>query len=167
MNTLLLQIQIYGYNSELYANASQARGRAHGITALAVFVRVSRTKTPDEREVSANAELDALVGSLQYILHKGDSVSLRSLSISDLVPPMSSIITYDGSLTTPGCEETVTWNILNKPLYISSEQVRDSRSPSDASILRSHESFKIIDPRVRMENIDPFPDGTNAEIEAR
>ena len=34
-------------------------------------------------------------------------------------------MTYSGSLTQPGCKETVTWIIYNKPLYISGNQVKD------------------------------------------
>lgn len=32
-------------------------------------------------------------------------------------------MTYDGSLTMPSCDETVTWIILNKPIYITKQQV--------------------------------------------
>ena len=32
-------------------------------------------------------------------------------------------VTYDGSLTHPGCHETVTWIILNRPIFISRKQV--------------------------------------------
>lgn len=32
-------------------------------------------------------------------------------------------LTYEGSLTEPPCEETVTWVILNKPGYITADQV--------------------------------------------
>ncbi|PSN30599.1 Carbonic anhydrase-related protein 10 [Blattella germanica] len=32
-------------------------------------------------------------------------------------------MTYDGSTTMPACHETVTWIILNKPIYITKQQV--------------------------------------------
>ena len=32
-------------------------------------------------------------------------------------------LTYDGSLTEPPCEETVTWIVLNKPAYVTADQV--------------------------------------------
>lgn len=34
-------------------------------------------------------------------------------------------LTYEGSLTEPPCEETVTWIILNKPGYITADQVSE------------------------------------------
>ena len=30
---------------------------------------------------------------------------------------------YSGSLTTPTCNEVVTWNVMKKPIYVSSNQV--------------------------------------------
>ena len=30
---------------------------------------------------------------------------------------------YPGSLTTPGCYETVTWNVMKTPLYVTDAQV--------------------------------------------
>lgn len=39
------------------------------------------------------------------------------------MPPNSSYMTYSGSLTFPGCYETVTWVIMNNPIYITKEDV--------------------------------------------
>jgi carbonic anhydrase len=46
----------------------------------------------------------------------GQNVTLKSLSIRDLVPDDQSYMTYEGSLTMPACSETVTWIIINKVL---------------------------------------------------
>ena len=35
-----MQIQFYGYNAELYANASEARHKSQGLVAIAVMVQV-------------------------------------------------------------------------------------------------------------------------------
>ena len=51
----------------------------------------------------------------------GSSNSLSSVSISSLIPSTSQFITYEGSLTQPSCQESVTWIIPNKPIYISEE----------------------------------------------
>ena len=36
-------------------------------------------------------------------------------------------MTYEGSTTYPGCWETVTWIILNKPIYLSREEMFELR----------------------------------------
>ena len=54
-------------------------------------------------------------------LHPGSSTSLTSLSLSSLIPTTSEFITYEGSLTQPSCQESVTWIIPNKPIYITPE----------------------------------------------
>ena len=57
-----------------------------------------------------------------YNLHlSGSSTSLTSLSLSSLIPTTSEFITYEGSLTQPSCQESVTWIIPNKPIYITPE----------------------------------------------
>lgn len=45
------------------------------------------------------------------------------MSILELLPDTDYYMTYDGSTTMPGCYETVTWVILNKPVYITKQQV--------------------------------------------
>jgi len=55
-------------------------------------------------------------------------VRLEGLRLDELLPVTSHYVTYDGSLTQPGCQETVTWLLLNKPFYISERHVRVSAS---------------------------------------
>lgn len=129
-----LQVQIYAYNSELYENATEARSRAYGIAAVSMFVKVANAKEAlpktgqhflKESNLSKpNLELKMLTDQLQHIIYKGDSVVLKALSVHELLPNTSALITYEGSLTAPGCEETATWILLNRPLYVSSQQVQ-------------------------------------------
>ena len=39
--------------------------------------------------------------------------------------------TYQGSLTTPGCNEIVTWIVLETPIKISKKQLKALRSLTD------------------------------------
>ena len=50
------------------------------------------------------------------------------LALSDLIPvywlnPMRRFFRYEGSLTTPNCNEAITWNVFQDPIYISQDQV--------------------------------------------
>jgi carbonic anhydrase len=53
----------------------------------------------------------------------GQEVEVKRLSIRGLLPETDYYMTYDGSTTMPACHETVTWVILNKPIYITKQQV--------------------------------------------
>ncbi|ROT72241.1 putative carbonic anhydrase [Penaeus vannamei] len=67
-------------------------------------------------------EMDALV-----MATFGSSSPPHHLIISELLPSTEQYLTYDGSLTVPGCYETVTWILPNKPIYISFAQMRNLR----------------------------------------
>lgn len=49
---------------------------------------------------------------------------VNKLSVRGLLPDTDYYMTYDGSTTAPACYETVTWIIVNKPIYITKQQVR-------------------------------------------
>lgn len=53
----------------------------------------------------------------------GDWTPLPKLRLGRLLPVTDHYVTYQGSLTYPGCHETVTWLIYNRPVYISQAQV--------------------------------------------
>jgi hypothetical protein len=48
---------------------------------------------------------------------------ISGIPLQVLLPQTSQYITYEGSLTQPQCQETVTWVIFNKPIYITERQV--------------------------------------------
>jgi len=58
----------------------------------------------------------------------GQEVRMLGVRLDELLPATSDYVTYDGSLTQPGCQETVTWLLLNKPLYVTQRHVRDASS---------------------------------------
>lgn len=54
----------------------------------------------------------------------GAEMPVNKLSVRGLLPDTEYYMTYDGSTTAPACFETVTWVIINKPIYITKQQVR-------------------------------------------
>ncbi|KAK3923257.1 Carbonic anhydrase-related protein 10 [Frankliniella fusca] len=104
------EIQIFGFNSELYVNFSDATQKAQGLVALSVG------------DLS-NPELRLLTDQLDRVQYRGDSVPVTRISIHGLLPNTSAYMTYDGSTTMPGCHETVTWIVFNKPIYITKQQL--------------------------------------------
>ena len=52
-----------------------------------------------------------------------------TLNLKSIAKRSQSYYTYQGSLTTPGCNEIVTWMVLDRPLKISEKQVCISYQP--------------------------------------
>jgi len=53
----------------------------------------------------------------------GQSAPVQRLSLQALVPNTEHYMTYEGSTTMPACHETVTWIVINKPIYITKQQL--------------------------------------------
>lgn len=53
----------------------------------------------------------------------GSSTPIRHISLRSLIPNTDAYMTYEGSTTHPGCWESAVWIILNKPIYITKQEV--------------------------------------------
>ncbi|KFM71596.1 Carbonic anhydrase-related protein 10, partial [Stegodyphus mimosarum] len=71
----------------------------------------------------SNPELRIITSQLHRIVHRGEEAQLKYLSLRDLLPETQYYMTYEGSTTMPGCYETVTWIVMNKPIYITKQQL--------------------------------------------
>ncbi|CAL4133739.1 unnamed protein product, partial [Meganyctiphanes norvegica] len=109
------EVQVYGYNDVLYGNFSQAATQVHGVVAIAVLIQLGDRTSP---------ALESFLKGMKEVQHGGSSTIVNHLSPHELVSSTSQYLTYEGSLTEPGCHETVTWIIPNKPLYVSFTQMR-------------------------------------------
>ena len=69
-----------------------------------------KTNTELENIIKAASTLKYAGENIHTLLHhidipySGSSTSLASVSLSSLVPSTSQMITYEGSLTQPGCQ---------------------------------------------------------------
>ncbi|KAF0286929.1 Carbonic anhydrase-related protein 10 [Amphibalanus amphitrite] len=89
------EVQLYGFNSDLYKTMSEAVLRPQGIVAVSIMVQVGHR--------------DPI----------GSTCAIQDLLVRDLLPQTKHYITYEGSTTLPGCWETATWVLSNKPIYLS------------------------------------------------
>ncbi|XP_076031380.1 carbonic anhydrase-related protein 10-like isoform X2 [Oratosquilla oratoria] len=107
------EIQLYFYNTDLYSNMSHASGRTGGVAAVSTLVKVGW---------QSDAVLQQWTDHIHLIPFKGKSVWLSDVPVRELFPsPL--YLTYEGSTTTPPCEEGVAWILFNKPVYITAEQL--------------------------------------------
>ncbi|XP_046744140.1 carbonic anhydrase-related protein 10 isoform X1 [Diprion similis] len=108
------EIQIYGFNAELYHNMSEAQHKSQGLVAVSLMVQLGDTPNP---------ELRILTSTFNKVLYKGEKAQVRHLSVKELLPKTNGYMTYEGSTTHPGCWETAVWLILNKPIYITAQEL--------------------------------------------
>ncbi|KAF2365060.1 Alpha carbonic anhydrase [Trinorchestia longiramus] len=98
---------------DLYRNFSEASDRANGVAAVAIFLKEGRQSNPF---------IGMVLDHLPNVHQRGNTGWVRGVALKTLFTSPH-YLTYEGSLTEPPCEETVTWVLLNRPAYISSQQV--------------------------------------------
>ncbi|KAK0060634.1 carbonic anhydrase-related protein 10, partial [Biomphalaria pfeifferi] len=130
-----MELQIYGYNAELYSTFKDAQMSSHGVATLAIFGIIGE---------HSNMEFDNLIQAINLVPFKDNSATLSELSIKHLLPDSYDYMTYEGSMTQPGCLETVTWILLNKPLSVRKDQL--------VMLRKLHEAVDSGNPSLLMEN---------------
>ncbi|XP_051030372.1 carbonic anhydrase-related protein 11 isoform X2 [Phodopus roborovskii] len=115
------EVQLIHFNQELYGNLSAASRGPNGLAILSLFVNVAG---------SSNPFLSRLLNrdTITRISYKNDAYFLQDLSLELLFPESFGFITYQGSLSTPPCSETVTWILIDRTLNVTSLQIFQSLS---------------------------------------
>lgn len=117
------ELQFYLFNHDLYSSWQESVNQPNGVTAIAVLIQTQNQSSP------SNHSLSHLISShAESVRKKGSYSPLTRLSLSHLMPTTSGFVTYDGSLTTPSCVESVHWIIVNRPVYVSSQELTRLRS---------------------------------------
>ncbi|XP_031849868.1 carbonic anhydrase 4 isoform X2 [Nomia melanderi] len=113
-----LEVHFVHYN-EQYENVTVASQHEDGIAVVATLFELDYE---DNEGITPIVEATELVS--KWV---GKSTAkMRSKVIPDLLLPKdhTTYYRYSGSLTTPGCQESVTWLILTEKLTISEQQLK-------------------------------------------
>ncbi|XP_055861353.1 uncharacterized protein LOC106050470 [Biomphalaria glabrata] len=144
-----MELHIVHYNSK-YPDFSTASVQPDGLAVLGFMFEVSSTN---------NKNLDDIVNNLVNVMTVGTSVSLGAGTLSSILPPsFSKFYRYPGSLTTPGCDESVTWTVFKETIQISELQLQVFRSLTDSHnelLSENHRGVQPINDRVVVANFDP------------
>ena len=102
-----------------------------GLAVLAILVRLQR----GNNQIWKN--LFSLFENIQQperpsISSQEGLKSLSDLSLASFVPASTDFYRYNGSLTTPGCSESVIWTVFRHQLFISEGQMSFFRSLKDS-----------------------------------
>lgn len=107
------------WNISKYKSFSEAAGQADGLAVLGIFIE----------EGDAHEELQKVVDALPKITLKGQKTELSApVDLNKLLPDFSQYWTYEGSLTTPPCTESVIWMISKQPIRASGRQLSAFRN---------------------------------------
>jgi len=105
---------------------SVARQSVRGVVAISLMVQVAREE--ERRQLGDHDHsymgLGAILSRLPNIKYSGQQTNIPQLSLATILPSTGEYITYEGSTTYPGCWETVTWILMNKPVYISNQEMK-------------------------------------------
>ena len=95
------ELQIYGYNSDLYPNMTVAREQVRGVVAVSLMVQIQEAR-PEQDHSRQHSGLGALISRLSNIQFSGQETNVPRLGLADIIPSTGEFITYEGSTTFPG-----------------------------------------------------------------
>ncbi|XP_065430842.1 carbonic anhydrase 14 isoform X3 [Chrysemys picta bellii] len=108
------ELHIVHYNSDSYANISEAKQRADSLAVLGILIEVGDV---------ANPAYDNIFDRLKNIQYAGQKVSIPSFNVHELLPgQLGHYFRYNGSLTTPPCSQNVLWTVFRQRVRISASQ---------------------------------------------
>jgi len=86
-------------------------------------------------EDTHNSRLDPIINSLKNIRKYSSEYKIENFQLESLIPTtLSNYFTYSGSLTTPNCDEVVTWLVADKPVIgISENQLLEFQTLLDSN----------------------------------
>lgn len=114
------EVHLMAYNSDLFKNYSMAERAPRGLTIICLFIKTSRDTT--------HTELSKITNMVSKIQFRGNTTDIDEISIQSILPANLQYMTYEGSVTQPGCYETVTWILLNKPAFVGEHQLNALRT---------------------------------------
>ncbi|XP_040278211.1 carbonic anhydrase 4 [Bufo bufo] len=95
-----------------------------------------------------NEHYTNLIGALSSIVNLGNTTTISDVKLKDLIPAeeeLTLFYRYEGSLTTPLCNETVTWTVFPTTIELGKSQI-------DAF----YTNLKYIDGKLMTENFRPI-----------
>ena len=119
-----LELHLVHYNSK-YPDIGESLQHEDGLAVLGILFTLSSSDNPG---------LQPLIESVTSVKQAKNKTKLsKSLSLKSLLPDdLDTFYRYFGSLTTPTCNEIVTWTLLHQMMPVSEMQLRQLRSLKDS-----------------------------------
>uniref|UniRef100_A0A8C3XUF1 Carbonic anhydrase n=1 Tax=Chelydra serpentina TaxID=8475 RepID=A0A8C3XUF1_CHESE len=130
------ELHIVHYNSESYANVSEAKQQTDGLAVLGILIEVGDV---------ANPAYDNILNRLKNIQYAGEAiVSIPPFDVHELLPgQLGHYFRYNGSLTTPPCSQNVLWTVFRQRARISASQVLAGRLQGGLYATKAENSLPV------------------------
>ncbi|EDV25132.1 expressed hypothetical protein [Trichoplax adhaerens] len=113
------EVHFVFYNSDMYLSVADAADNANGLAVIGGLV---------DLHAKHHNEFDKIANNAQYVKYAGDTHYIANFDVSKLMPHHHYYATYAGSLTTPTCDESVTWVVLNNHIHATDAQLNKLRT---------------------------------------
>ncbi|KAJ7379722.1 hypothetical protein OS493_014128 [Desmophyllum pertusum] len=100
------ELHFVSWNTK-YSNVSEAKDKSDGLAVLGLFIKVE----------GANNTAFSFLEDAKRLIYKGSSKSdIPAFKLDTTLPSdQTKYFRYNGSLTIPGCQESVIWTVFNEP----------------------------------------------------
>lgn len=117
-----MEIHMVHFDASKYKSVSEALQDPQGVAVLGIFVTV------DNASPQLNQAIGSLSTHLSAITFPDQVTQMDPFSMQSLIPKTNEYFRYHGSLTTPGCTESLIWTVFKDPVYITQAQLNAFRT---------------------------------------
>ncbi|KAJ1080905.1 hypothetical protein NDU88_001094 [Pleurodeles waltl] len=111
------ELHIVHFNSERYANVSQAKNKPDGLAVLGILIEAGEI---------VNEAYENILKYLSKVKFAGEKISIPSFNVLQLLPEkLDQFYRYRGSLTTPPCHQSVLWTVFHQKVQLSKSQLEN------------------------------------------
>ncbi|KAH8367092.1 hypothetical protein KR084_000544 [Drosophila pseudotakahashii] len=135
-NRYPLEVHIVHLNT-IYPNMTVAENSEDGIVVIGVLFHES-----DKPNEALGSIIKGLGAVQSWDLLDKPAYMADSLTVGDWVPSVKRYFTYAGSLTTPNCNEAVTWIVFTETFPVTLDQVNEFRKIEFAKGKQLHHNFR-------------------------
>ncbi|CAH1372915.1 unnamed protein product [Tenebrio molitor] len=125
-----------------YANISQALRHTGGVAVFSVLFYFS----PDD-----NRQFEPLITVIDKVYNKINTIEQMNLNVDDYLPrDRAGFYRYNGSLTTPNCNEGIIWTVFTNTLPISKNQIKSFatlKRDENRQLLKNYRSLQKLNGR--------------------
>ncbi|KAL6259510.1 hypothetical protein P5V15_009428 [Pogonomyrmex californicus] len=112
-----LELHLVHYD-EQYANFSEAAQKENGIAVVAVLFKLDNYDNPELMPIVETAEMVS-----NWVGHSMLEIRTKLIPLLFLPKDHTTYYHYEGSLTTPNCQESVMWFVMTEKLTVSEAQL--------------------------------------------